>query len=279
MAPLSRLLLGMPGRRAGFSLIVAAALTVSACAGNDEPDFVERPAGDMYAEAEDNLQAGRFARASELFDEVERQHPYSELAPRAQLMSAFADFEDGRYDEAVAGLERFIQLNPGHPNVDYAYYLRGLSYYERISDVRRDQAMTERAQESLQEVIQRFPDTDYARDASLKLDLTYDQLAGKEMEIGRWHLQQGHYNGAINRFRTVVEEYDTTTHVPEALHRLTEAFLALGLQDQARTTASVLGYNYPGSDWYVDSYALLEDEGVRTPDERGIFQRTLDAIF
>lgn len=279
MLPLSTYFSTTTTARAAKGAVLGAVIFLAACAGNDEPDFVERPAEDIYAEAQNNLEAGRYATASDLFDEVERQHPYSQWATRAQLMSAFALYESGDYDEAISALNRFIQLNPGHPNVDYAYYLRALSYYERISDVERDQGITLQAEEALLDVMQRFPDTEYSRDASLKYDLTQDQLAGKEMSIGRWYLRQGHYNGAINRFRTVIEDYDTTSHVPEALHRLTEAFLAVGLREQAQVTASVLGYNYPGSDWYVDSYALLVDEGVRPPEERGIFGRALDAIF
>ncbi|HET8729179.1 MAG TPA: outer membrane protein assembly factor BamD, partial [Alphaproteobacteria bacterium] len=217
--------------------------------------------------------------AADLFEEVERQHPYSQWATRAQLMAAYSLYEALEYDEAIIALDRFIQLHPGNEDIAYAYYLKALSYYERISDVERDQEMTELAMNALSEVVQRFPGTDYARDAALKLDLTHDQLAGKEMAIGRWYLRQGHYNAAINRFKTVIDSYQTTTHVPEALHRLTEAYLALGLPEQARRTAAVLGYNYPGNEWYVDSYALLVDEGVRPEEDRSLFDRTIGAIF
>ena len=269
-----------PSTKTGLAIAVALSLGLSACASsNDEAPYVERPPENIYQEAQNTLESGSYRSAAQLFDEVERQHPYSEWSTRAQLMAGFARYENRDYDDAIETLDRFIQLHPGHPNVAYAYYLKALSYYEQIVDVDRDQAMTERAMEALQEVVNRFPDSEYARDSQLKYDLTLDQLAGKEMSIGRYYLRQGHYNGAINRFRTVIENFETTSHVPEALHRLSEAFLALGLREQARVAASVLGYNYPGSEWYVDSYALLVDEGVRPPDERGFMERTLDAIF
>ena len=194
-------------------------------------------------------------------------------------MAAFAHYEAANYEDAILALDRFLALHPGNENSAYAYYLRALCYYERITDVERDQRITEEARDALQEVVRRFPNTDYARDAALKLDLTRDQLAGKEMSIGRWYLRQGHYNAAINRFRAVVERYETTTHVPEALHRLTEAYMAIGLPEEARANAAVLGYNYPGTEWYRDSYALLVDEGVRPPPERGFFGRLTDTVF
>ncbi len=247
------------------------------CSQNNEPTYVERPPEELYTEAHDAIEGGRYSRAADLFDEVERQHPYSQWATRAQLMAAYAHYEELDYDEAVIALDRFIQLHPGHQDVDYAYYLTALSYYERISDVKRDQEMTVLALEALDEVIRRFPDTEYARDAQLKRDLTLDQLAGKEMSIGRWYLGQGHYNAAINRFRAVVDNYQTTTHVPEALHRLTEAYLSLGLTQEAQQNAAVLGHNYPGSDWYEDSYALLAEGS--TGERPGFFRRAWNSVF
>jgi outer membrane protein assembly factor BamD len=183
-------------------------------------------------------------------------------------MAAFSHYQALEYDDAIIALDRFIQLHPGSELTPYAYYLKALSYYEQITDVRRDQRITELALSALGEVVRRFPDTPYARDASLKIDLTNDHLAGKEMEIGRYYLGQGHYNAAIGRFRTVVERYQTTSHVPEALHRLTEAYLALGIVDEAKAAAAVLGHNFPGSEWYIDSYALLVDANVR-PERPG----------
>ncbi len=253
--------------RLAAALGLAGSLALGACGGDEELEYIERPPEDIYGEAVTELEAGNESTAAELFDEVERQHPYSEWATRAQVMAAYSHYEALEYDEAVVALDRFIRLHPGHEDIAYAYYLRALCYYERISDVERDQRMTLLAQDALQEVMNRFPDSVYARDASLKLDLTEDQLAGKEMEIGRWYLRQGHYNAAINRFRMVIDQHQTTTHVPEALHRLTEAYLALGLHEEAQSAAAVLGYNYPGSEWYIDSYAVMVDESVRPPEE------------
>lgn len=243
------------------------ALPLLAACGDEELAFVERPPETLYEQGLAQLEAGDESAAADLFDEVERQHPYSEWATRAQLMAAYSHYEALDYDEAVIALDRFIELHPGDENIAYAYYLRALCYYERISDIERDQRMTLLAQDALQELVNRFPDSVYARDAGLKLDLTYDQLAGKEMDIGRWYMNQGHYNAAINRFRQVVDRFQTTSHTPEALHRLTEAYLVLGLVEEARVSAAVLGHNYPGSEWYVDSYAILVDENVRPADQ------------
>jgi len=243
-------------RRAAV-VIVAAISILSGCSGTDEEDYVERPVEDLYNEAQDLLESGDARRAGQAFEEVERQHPYSQWATRAQLMSAYAYYEANSYDEAIAAAERFIELHPGHQDVPYAHYLIGISYYERISDVGRDQKMTEQALAAFEELQRRFPNSEYARDAALKADLARDHLAGKEMSIGRYYLRRGQYVAAINRFRNVVERYQTTTHVPEALHRLTEAYLALGLEQEAQKNAAVLGYNFPGSQWYLDSYALL----------------------
>ena len=237
--------------------LIAASLAVAACSGTDEDAYVERPVEELYNEAQDLLEDGDDARAGQAFEEVERQHPYSEWATRAQLMSAYAYYEANKYDEAVAAAQRFIELHPGHQDVPYAYYLIGISYYEQISDVGRDQKMTEKALASFDELLRRFPNSEYAKDAQLKADLARDHLAGKEMSIGRYYLRRGQYLAAINRFRSVVDRYQTTTHVPEALHRLTEAYLALGLDQEAQKNAAVLGYNFPSSPWYQDSYALL----------------------
>jgi outer membrane protein assembly factor BamD len=204
-----------------------------------------------------------------MFDEVERQHPYSSWATQAQLMSAYAHYVNNEYDDAIIGLDHFIDLHPGHRSAPYAYYLKALCYYEQITDVGRDQKNTESALESLAEVVARFPNTDYSRDASLKLDLTRDHLAGKEMEIGRYYENRGEYLAAVNRFRTVVEKYQTTTHVPEALHRLVECYLALGVNDEAQTAGAVLGFNFPGTDWYQDSYALLTGQNLQPEVKEG----------
>jgi outer membrane protein assembly factor BamD len=251
------------------SLALPLLLALPACSGDDEPEYVERPPEELYSDAYDAMQAEEYHAAAGLFDEVERQHPYSSWATQAQLMAAYAYYEQNAYDDAVIALDRFIELHPSHRNAAYAYYLKALCYYEQISDVARDQKNTELALDSLVEVVRRFPNTDYARDASLKIDLTRDHLAGKEMEIGRYYENQGHYLAAINRFRRVIEKYQTTTHVPEALHRLTECYLALGIKDEAQAAAAVLGYNFPGSDWYQDSYTLLTGENLLPQEKEG----------
>ncbi len=241
----------------------AVLLLVAACASDDDEfNYVERPVDELYNEAMDTLQSGNNRQAAKLFDEVDRQHPYSPWASKAQLMSAYAYYLENEYADAIAGLDRFIQLHPGNVDVAYAYYLKALSYYEQISDVGRDQKMTRLALESLQELTRRFPESKYTRDANLKVDLTRDHLAGKEMDVGRFYQKRGHYLSAINRFRKVVEEYETTSHTPEALHRLVECYLALGILNEAQETAAVLGYNYPGSEWYEDSYGLLTAAGL-----------------
>ena len=244
-------------RHAAFALVATVTILVG-CSGNGgDQDYVERPVEELYNEAQNLLEDGDPHQAGQAFEEVERQHPYSQWATRAQLMSAYAFYEANDYDEAIAAAERFVELHPGHEDVPYAYYLIGISYYERISDVGRDQKITERALEAFDELVRRFPDSRYARDGELKADLARDHLAGKEMSIGRYYLRRGQYVAAINRFRNVVERYQTTTHVPEALHRLTEAYLALGLEQEAQKNAAVLGYNFPSSEWYQDSYGLL----------------------
>lgn len=250
-----------------LALAVLAPLALTGCSSNeDEVPYVERPPEQIYNEASAAMEAKRYKEAAKLFDEVERQHPYSTWATKAQLMAAFSHYQDLKYDDAIIALDRFIQLHPGNDQIAYAYYLKALSYYEQISDVRRDQKMTKLALEGLGDVVRRFPGTDYARDAKLKLDLANDHLAGKEMEIGRYYLRQGDYNAAIGRFRTVVENFQTTSHVPEALHRLVEAYLALGVTSEAQAAAAVLGHNFPGSEWYQDSYALLVDAKLQPAD-------------
>jgi outer membrane protein assembly factor BamD len=242
--------------------LLAAALVgaLAACSGDsDKKDlYVERPVEQLYGEGVDAMAGGRYVTAAKAFDDVERQHPYSVWATKAQLMAAYAHYQNNKYDDAIVALDRFIQLNPSNRDVAYAYYLKALCYYEQISDVQRDARMTELALAALTDVVNRFPTSVFARDARLKIELAHDHLAGKEMEVGRFYQRQNQYLGAINRFRTVVERYQTTSHVPEALHRLVECYLALGLVDEARRTASVLGFNYPGSEWYGDSYSLIE---------------------
>ena len=269
-------------KRLWLSGALLAAMVLAGCS-TDEPDYVERPVEELYNEAVDAVEGEEYDQAADLFLEVERQHPYSIWATKAQLMSAFSYYSNGQYDDAILAVDRFIQLHPGNRDVGYAYYLKALSYYEQITDVGRDQRNTEQALVSLEEVIRRFPNSGYARDAGLKLDLTRDHLAGKEMEVGRYYHERDNYLAAINRYRNVIENYQTTTHVPEALHRLSEAYVAMGIEPEARANAAVLGYNFPGSEWYLDSYELVGGEtpvdldGDGEPDPRdgddGFFSR------
>lgn len=240
-----------------------------ACQNSDrieELAYVERPVETLYQRATDELDSRDYEQAILLFNEVERQHPYSEWARRSALMSAFASYESRRYDDAIDTANRYLALNPASQGAPYAYYLIAVSYFDQIIDVGRDQKTTELAQEALFELVRRYPDTDYARDARLKLDMVDDHLAGKEMEIGRWYLRNNQHLSALNRFRNVVRDYDTTLHAEEALHRLVETYLSLGLRHEAVSAAAVLGYNYPQSEWYADSYSLLQGEGLNPDD-------------
>ena len=265
-----------------LTILLGATLLI-ACAGDKDSDkaYVERPIHELYNEATNALEKNNFEEAARLFDEVERQHPYSLWATKAQLMAGYAYYEANSYSDALVTLNRFIQLHPGNKDIPYAYYLRALSYYEQITDVSRDQGTTHKALTALQDTIRRFPNTKYARDAKLKMDLTRDHLAGKEMSIGRWYLRQREYLAAITRFRQVVDKYQTTSHIPEALHRLSEAYSALGLKTEAKQVASVLGHNYPGSEWYIDSYALMtgSDDRKKEQEKKGFFARSWDWIF
>ena len=269
---------GLLGRLVSAVLLV---LALAACGDDEGPVYIEQPVEQLYNRALNALYLKNYEESARLFDEVERQHPYSAWASKAQLMAAFAQYQDSKYDDAINTLDRFIQLHPGHKDIAYAYYLRGISYYEQISDVERDQKMTRLALANLDEVSRRFPDSKYARDSRFKMDLTRDHLAGKHMSIGRFYLSGGEYLAAINRFRIVIKNFQTTTHVPEALHRLVEAYLAIGVVDEAQANAAVLGYNYPGSEWYADSYALLTGVDVMPDEEgdQGWVSRTWASVF
>ena len=237
----------------------AALLAVLAACGDNTKNqaYIEKPVDDLYNTAMDQLVGENYAKAATTFDEVESQHPYSVWATKSQLMAIYANYENGKYNDAIIAADRFIQLHPGSPDIAYAYYVKAICYYIQIVDVGRDQKTTEQALKALDDVVRRFPDSKYGRDAKLKLDFTHDHLAGKEMDIGRYYLKKGEYLAAMNRFRRVIDNYQTTTHVPEALERLVECDLALGLSSEAQANAAVLGYNYPGSHWYQDAYALV----------------------
>jgi len=266
-------------------------LPLLAGCGSSDDNAKKGPTGpveELYNNGVDALNARRFSTADDQFNAVEQNYPYSTWAVNAQLMSGYSLYLQNKYTESIGTLDRFIQLHPAHRDIGYAYYLRALCYYEQIADIERDQKGTEQAMNAMREVVNRFPDTSYANDAKLKIDLCVDHLAGKEMEIGRFYQKQHLYEAAIGRFQRVVDDFQTTNHVPEALARLTEIYLVLGLKDQARKTAAVLGYNYPGSEWYSDTYAQLADDGVARPDgkaqnaepeQRGFFSRAWHAVF
>ncbi len=254
-------------------LMVSAALALSGCSlfgtddatndlNKDAAQYNERPIDQIYADAWKQINKGNWDQAALQFNEVDRQHPYSVWARRAQLMSAFCSYQANKYDDAVSTADQYISLHPGSQEVAYAFYLKAISLYEQIVDVGRDQSKTQGALVALQDVVQRFPDTEYARDATLKIDLTQDHLAGKEMEVGRYYLTRGDYIGAINRFRAVIDQYQTTPQIAEALERLTESYYSLGLDSEAQTAAAVLGANYPGTVWYQDSYNILKGRNL-----------------
>ncbi|MAR56819.1 MAG: outer membrane protein assembly factor BamD [Rickettsiales bacterium] len=224
------------------------------------------PVDVLYQRGIDAFREGNYDDATNAFEEVEQQHPYSIWANRAQIMAAYAAYRDESFDEAALILDRFVKLNPNNERTPYAYYLKALCYYDQIVDVGRDQNTTMQAREALRELIARFPNSEYARDARIKLELVEDHLAGKEMQIGRYYLDHGEYLAALNRFRVVVNEYQTTSHIAEALHRLVETWLLLGVKAEAQKYASVLGYNYPGSEWYRYSYDLLKGDVGDAPE-------------
>ncbi len=260
--------------------VVAAALLLSGCGGGKKDTYVELPVDKLYNNAMNSVAKEDWDKAAQQFDEVDRQHPYSVWATKAQLMAAYALYEANKYDQSIVAADRFIQLHPGNRDVAYAYYLKALDYYVQIADVGRDQGVTQQALAALGEVVRRFPDSRYGRDAQLKMQLATDHLAGKEMDIGRYYETQRYYLAAINRFRRVVDLYQTTTHVPEALERLTECYIALGLRNEAEKTASVLGYNYPGSKWYQRAYALVTGKQTETASsDKGWFGEVVDTIF
>ncbi len=225
--------------------------------------YEERPVELLYSTGADRMDRHLWGQAVEYFQEVERQHPYSEWSRRSILMQAFAHYQANEYESAIADADRFVSLYPGNQAAAYAHYLKAICYFEQIVDVGRDQAATGQALENLRDVVSRYPHTEYALDARLKIDMVNDQLAGKEMAIGRWYEKQNDTLAAIGRFKAVVDRYQTTSHAPEALYRLVEANLQLGLLDEAKKDGSVLGYNYPGDQWYIDAYNLLTSKGLK----------------
>jgi outer membrane protein assembly factor BamD len=270
--------LGKISGRGILILALAAIVGLSGCSvfqhkkAKPRVSYEERPVDMLYLAGAQKLDQHRWTDAVDYFDEVERQHPYSEWSRRSILMEAYAYYEANQYDDAISAADRFIQLYPGNPQTSYAFYLKSICYFEQIMDVQRDQGATANALAQLHEVTQRYPHSDYAEDARLKIDMVNDQLAGKEMSIGRWYLRNNQPLGAIGRFKTVVDKYQTTSHTPEALYRLVEANLSVGLTDEAKRNGAVLGFNYPGDRWYADAYKLLAANGMRPeiePNARG----------
>jgi outer membrane protein assembly factor BamD len=255
------------------NVLVAVALAgaLGACAGRGREDvqFQEQPVEQLYNRAADLVDEKRWTEAVAAFEEVERQHPYSSWSRRAMMMTAYAQYMGNKYEDAMESARRFISLHPGNESAPYAYYLIAICHFEQILDVGRDQETTELALNALEEVVRRFPQTSYARDARLKIDMAHDQLAGKEMEVGRFYLSRDQHLAAVNRFRAVVDNpsFQRSTHAPEALHRLVEVYLSMGLVEEAQRAAAVLGYNYPGSEWYSRTYTLMTGRDVAIVDE------------
>lgn len=265
--------------------IVAAAVLLGGCQsvgdsltsgfglfGSKEEAFVEAPevpAGQLYNQGLAYMNEGRMSNAIKSFEEVDRQHPYSDYARKAMLMTAFAHFKGAAYDDAARAAKRFIALYPSSPDAPYAQYIIGESYFRQVPDVTRDQAATRAAMDSMQTIITNYPDSEYAADARKKLIVARDQLAGKEMQIGRYYQERREYIAAVNRFKTVVSDYQDTRHVEEALMRLTETYLAMGLASEAQTAAAILGHNFPDSQWYKDAHARLQGGGLQPNENKG----------
>ncbi|UIJ46670.1 outer membrane protein assembly factor BamD [Sphingomonas cannabina] len=260
-------------RAAALALVSLSVIATAGCArrggGRGDLPYVARDVGTLYSAAKDRLDRHDYKLAAALFDEVERQHPYSIWARRAQLMGAFSYYLARDYTQAIQSAQRFLSVHPGNRDAPYAYYLIALSYYEQINDVTRDQKISQQALDALGELMRRYPNTRYAADARLKVDLVRDHLAGKEMEIGRFYEARGQWLAASMRFRAVIDQYQATTHAPEALMRLTETYLALGLHDEAQKSAAVLGANYPGTDWYEHAYKLIQEHPPSTAAPEG----------
>ena len=273
--------MAIPAKRSGWSraahvlAVAVLAASLGACSSFDifakkDDTLPDEPADRLYNEGLYLLNAKKDARdAVKKFEEVDRQHPYSEWARKSLLMSAYAYYQAGEYDDCVNAAKRYVTLHPGSPDAAYAQYLIASSYFEEIPDVTRDQARTERALASLEEVIRKYPTTEYANSSKQKIEVARDQLAGKEMEVGRYYLKKKDYTGAINRFKVVVTKYQTTRHVEEALMRLTESYMALGVVEEAQTAAAVLGHNFPDSQWYKHAYAVVKSGGVEPKENQG----------
>jgi outer membrane protein assembly factor BamD len=265
---------GPLGKVGLVALTLSLPLLVSACASDNKMDlttYVEsvEPADTVYNQGLANLEAGRMSEAARKFEAVDRTHPYSEQARKAMVMGAFTNYRMGKYEEAIGAGQRYVSLYPNTDDAAYAQYIVGLSYFRQINDITRDQRESRRAIEAMQEVVERWPTSEYVDDAKAKIRFARDQLAGKEMQVGRYYLERREYIAAARRFRNVVETYSNTNHVEEALARLAETYYAMGLASEAQTAAAVLGHNYPDSQWYRDSYALLQSGGLQPRENKG----------
>ena len=264
---------GLVARRASqWGLLLAGAIALAGCFGRDKNadlDLEVDPPDILYNEALALLEAGETRDAVEKFEEIDAEHPYSEYARKSMIMSAFLQFRRGQYQEAINEAQRYVTLFPASEDAAYAQYIIGESYFRQIPDVTRDQELSEKAIDAMGEVVRKYPDSEYAADANRKIEIARDQLAGKEMQVGRYYQERREYLAAVNRFKYVVENYQTTRHVEEALLRLTETYLALGIVPEAQTAAAVLGHNFPDSEWYKDSYALLNKAGVEPQENEG----------
>ena len=262
-----------------FALLATTTL-FSACASSSKPDGeLTGTVGELYNNGMDNIQKKRYAQAVHNFEELDRQYPYSGWATRGQIMTAYAQMLNKDYDESLATIDRFVKMHPGHKDLAYMYYMAGLNHYNQMTDVNRDQSETQLALDAFTEVVNRFPESPYARDARLKITLCNDHLAGKEMTVGRYYQSQKMWLPAINRFRVVVQNYQTSSQTPEALYRLTESYLALGINDEALRAASILGYNYQGSAWYKRAYGLLTERKLAPEGESESWAKKLGRTF
>jgi len=254
-----------------LAALVLVAASLGACSLFDKDTVIpDEPADKLYNEGLYLLNSKKTPKdAAKKFEEVDRQHPYSEWARKSLIMSAYAYYEAGAYDDCINAARRYVTLHPGSPDAAYAQYLIGASYFDQIPEISRDQDRTEKAVQNLEEVARKYPNSEYAVAAKRKIEIARDQLAGKEMDVGRQLLNERAYTGAINRFKVVVTRYQRTRHVEEALLRLTEAYMALGIVEEAQTSAAVLGHNFPDSRWYKDAYALMESKGLQPNENKG----------
>lgn len=261
-----------PIRRAlGLALVAALALPAAGCSifGDKKEDVApDEPADKLYSEGLQGVNDGNYEAAGKKFAEVDRQHPYTDWGRKAVLMTTYSSYKRGKYDEAVTSGTRYVQLHPTSPDAAYAQYLVGMSYYNQVPDVSRDQERTRLSVAAFEELVRRWPNSEYAETAKNRISVARDQLAGKEMQVGRYYLARKDYTGAINRFRIVVSQYQQTRHIEEALHRLVEAYMALGIVGEAQTAAAILGHNYPDGEWYKASYALINGGGLQPQENQ-----------